>query len=306
MFSVCIATVRPNALLAAVESIRRQTWQDWELIIVSQGNDPTLAPTLATIVAIDPRIRHIHLERKSTSLARNTAIQAACGKWIAITDDDCEASSDWLAVIAEYFESGQGIGVVGGSLIVPPREHKIGVCPGLEPEETLYDSTKNPQQPPPGWDWVGANFAITSELAARVGPFDECLGPGTDSAAAEDTDYKLRLEKIGAKMVATPRSKVYHTYGYRYGIKAMLRHSYNYARGNGFLAAKLTLSNDPRGKEWVDKVRRLVIEPLRNPRKIHRLPLAIYRLRNYLTGYRTCLANYTVDQASGLLRRAGS
>ncbi len=35
--SVCIATVRAATIRTAVAAILRQTWHDWELIVVGQG-----------------------------------------------------------------------------------------------------------------------------------------------------------------------------------------------------------------------------------------------------------------------------
>ena len=63
------------------------------------------------------------------------------------------------------------------------------------------------------------------------------------------TNYAWRASKI--KMGSTPSAIVTHTHGYRYGIKAVIQHSRNYASGNGALAAKMTLMGDPRGSQLV-------------------------------------------------------
>src|SRR5437868_5929993 len=83
-----------------------------------------------------------------------------------------------------------------------------------------------------GWGRIGANFALRASVAARIGFFDEQLGAGTALPAGEDTDYMLRMEAAGVKMRCTPRAVVHHSYGRRFGLKALLANSRNYARGN--------------------------------------------------------------------------
>lgn len=303
MFSVCVATVRPNTLLSTVNAVRRQTWEDWELIIVGQGDCPELATLIEQIKQSDPRIRYIHLAQKGLSRARNAAIRAARGQWIAMTDDDCEPAEDWLEVIAAYFQSGQNISLVGGSLIQPPRPRgKIGTCPGGVMVEALYDPAATPHCPPLGWDIVGGNLAVTRDLTERIGLFDEHLGAGAHFPAGEDTDYKLRIEALGLKMVSTPRSVVTHTYGWRFGMRTIIRHLSAYSRGNGALAGKLTLQKDPRGEKWLNDERRFFIERVLTPQQCHRIPLAINRLKHFTEAYQECVAHFRIDPDTGMLQ----
>src|SRR5204863_158616 len=133
---------------------------------------------------------------------------------------------------------------------------------------------------------IGANFAIRASVAARIGLFDEQLGAGTALPAGEDTDYMLRLEAQGVKMRCTPRAVVHHTYGRRFGLKALLANSRNYARGNGALAAKLSLFGDRRGTEWLtETLRESTVDVLRGL-AWHRLPFSLRRLWHYRAGYR--------------------
>jgi hypothetical protein len=190
-------------------------------------------------------------------------------------------------------------------LIAPkPARRGIAVCPSLVPSEAVYDPVQTGRRPPPGWDWVGGNFAIRRRLFDVVGPFDECLGAGASFPAGEDTDYKLRLEALGIKMRSTPRSVVSHSHGYRYGLRAALRSSRNYATGNGGLAGKLTLLGDPRGREWVVVVAREAIADGVRKRQPHRLPVGLLRFWHYARSYRRCLRQYCVDNQEAVLRRS--
>jgi len=98
----------------------------------------------------------------------------------------------------------------------------------------------------------------SAQIRTRWLPSTRALGDlnnfTTDFPAAEDTDYKLRLEAAGIRMLTTPRAAVVHTYGVRKGW-ALLRSQQNYATGNGGMAGKLTLLGDSRGAEWLEETR---------------------------------------------------
>lgn len=89
--SVIVAAYNAAPYIAqAIESVQAQTLQDWEMIIVDD------ASTDQTIAAVEPylcdsRIRLIkRTENRGPSAARNCALDAAQGEWIAILDAD-----DW-------------------------------------------------------------------------------------------------------------------------------------------------------------------------------------------------------------------
>lgn len=73
----------------AIASVRRQTFCDWELIVVDDGSDDQVE--LEAAVRVDPRIRYIrHLRNRGVSAARNTGIAAARGRFVAFLDSDDE------------------------------------------------------------------------------------------------------------------------------------------------------------------------------------------------------------------------
>jgi GT2 family glycosyltransferase len=307
--TVGIGASRANTIEAAARSICEQTWPDWELLIVGQG--PDTRPTTRALVAAgewlercDPRIKYIHLPEMGLSRARNEAICRAQGEVIAFTDDDCEAEPQWLAVIAAHMQSDPSVGLVGGALLPPPATRfGLSACPTSLPAESFYDPALHHHTPPPGWDWVGASVALRTEAAAQVGLFDEFLGPGAIFPSGEDTDYKLRLEAAGVRMLTSPRAAVRHTYGRRFGLLAVGRMSRNYARGAGAVAGKLTAAGDPRGAVWVRAAYR---EFWRDLLRLRRSGPAVYRLPHFARAYREVLAGYTVDPGTGCLQPKSS
>lgn len=82
---------RADSIQVAAESVLRQTWQDFELIIV---DDCSTDGTVDAINALsDTRIKCLSTDTNmGPSGARNKGIQAASGHWVAFQDSDDE----WL------------------------------------------------------------------------------------------------------------------------------------------------------------------------------------------------------------------
>ncbi len=77
----------------AVESVRQQSFQDWELLIVNDASPDATGALADRLAAADPRIRVLHLpENRGKPNAMNVGTAAAHGAWIALLDAD-----DWYA-----------------------------------------------------------------------------------------------------------------------------------------------------------------------------------------------------------------
>lgn len=298
--SVVIPTVRVTHLSATIESICRQTYRDWEMVVVAQGNDPELKAFVDKGYP-DSRVRFLHLQERGASLARNAGIKAASHSVILFTDDDCEAQEDWISVVLDCFRAYPDVWLVGGALVAPPRPRwRLTSCPQVLPKEVVYDPAKTFAKPPQGWGWVSGNLAILREAYNQVGPFDTFLGPGARFPVAEDVDFGFRLERAHMQMLSTNRSIVHHTYGMRYGLRNVMRNSVNYARGNAAMAAKLTLWGDPRGAEWL-QITLSEAKVQHNLARAYRLPGVVRRVRAFEQAYHECVEKFYVDD-QGLLQ----
>src|SRR6185437_3124324 len=77
---------RANTLGAAIRSVLTQTCQDFEIIVVDDGSTDDPAGVVAGYT--DPRIRFLSQKNKGGGAARNAAIDAATGRFIAPLDSD--------------------------------------------------------------------------------------------------------------------------------------------------------------------------------------------------------------------------
>ena len=77
---------RARILPKAVESILRQTYQDFELIIVDDGSSDNTREVVNSFN--DDRIVYVHQENAGACVARNNGINHARGEYIAFQDSD--------------------------------------------------------------------------------------------------------------------------------------------------------------------------------------------------------------------------
>lgn len=88
-FSIIIPTYNRAYLLPiALDSIRIQTFPDWECIIVDDGSTDNTKDLAQKYIEKDKRFRYIHQENKERSVARNNGIKNAIGKYICFLDSD--------------------------------------------------------------------------------------------------------------------------------------------------------------------------------------------------------------------------
>ena len=85
----------------AVESIRRQTLKDIEIIIVNDGSTDGSMTILEELAAQDERIKLFSQENQGQSAARNFATEKAKGKYIYFMDSDDFLEKDALQLCFE-------------------------------------------------------------------------------------------------------------------------------------------------------------------------------------------------------------
>ncbi len=181
LVSVIIPTRdRPDMLREAMESVSRQSFTDYEIIVVVNGPDnPLTAKTLQVAAAGGGRV--IRIERSGIATAFNTGMKAATGEWLAFLDDDdlwepnklefelkiaAEAAADVVFCDSKLFD---GANSVANRLPRPPLS--------MSPREAM--TLKNYGR--------GCSSTMVKRAAAlAVGGFDE-------SIVSPDWDFWMRL-----------------------------------------------------------------------------------------------------------------
>ncbi|RYF20018.1 MAG: glycosyltransferase [Oxalobacteraceae bacterium] len=88
--SVLIAAYNAAAYIEqALDSVVAQTIPDWEAVVADDCSTDDTCAIVERRSAVDPRIRLLRADRNGgPSAARNRAIDAACGDWLAVLDAD--------------------------------------------------------------------------------------------------------------------------------------------------------------------------------------------------------------------------
>jgi glycosyltransferase involved in cell wall biosynthesis len=103
LVSVIVPTYnRRETIQAAIASVQRQTYSDWELIVVDDGSTDD---TAALIERSDPRLVLIRQKNQGVNAARNTAMLRARGQYIAFLDSDDEWLPHHLELSVAFFRA---------------------------------------------------------------------------------------------------------------------------------------------------------------------------------------------------------
>ncbi len=103
-----------NALRAAIDSVRQQSYGEWELCIADDAStNPAVRNLLEEIVAKETRAKIIFRERNGhISACSNSALTLASGEWCGLLDHDDVLHEDALAWVAEEINSHPDAGLI--------------------------------------------------------------------------------------------------------------------------------------------------------------------------------------------------
>lgn len=107
---------RAHLINKAIGSILRQTFEDYELIIVDDGSSDD---TEETVLAFgEPRIRYFKKSHSGAASARNYGLKLSRGEYIAYCDDDCVWSSRHVSESVSFLDSRPEIGMAYADFLV--------------------------------------------------------------------------------------------------------------------------------------------------------------------------------------------
>lgn len=96
-----------------IRSIVDQTYQNLEIILVDDGSPDNCGAMCDLWAQKDPRIKVIHKENGGSGAARNTALDAATGDYIAFVDSDDYICPEMLQHLLQLLKDGADIAECG-------------------------------------------------------------------------------------------------------------------------------------------------------------------------------------------------
>ena len=126
-------------LSECVDSILRQNFKDFELILVDDGSKDSSWNTIKEYADKDKRVVPIHQENAGVSAARNKGLVSSHGKWICFVDPDDFLPKDGLYQLYKHGDRNNADLVIGNFMRVEKGKYRHG--------ENLQDAFYNNDVP---------------------------------------------------------------------------------------------------------------------------------------------------------------
>lgn len=170
----------------AVDSVLRQTYQDFEIIVVNDGS--TDAATNQLLQAYSkPHTQVIHTENQGVAAARNRGVSAAKGEYILPLDADDKIHASYLEKAVEVLDQHDRVGIVYGDV------------------EFFGEKTGKWELPPYRFPEVLISNVIVCSGLYRKADWEKVGGYKPNMKEAwEDYDFWLSLIELGVEVFHIP------------------------------------------------------------------------------------------------------
>lgn len=170
----------------AIDSLRRQTCADMEIIAVDDGSKDNTREILDQHAGEDRRVRIVAQPNRGLPAARNAGLRVAGGEYVCFLDADDVLLPDKVEKQLAFLDRNPDCDLVYSDyLIGDTRLDPVGlIAVRIPPGDTLDAFACR--------NWFAPMVPLLRRsLVERVGEFDESL------RAAEDWDYWIRCAKAG-------------------------------------------------------------------------------------------------------------
>ncbi|SHL05760.1 glycosyltransferase family 2 protein [Rhodothermus profundi] len=206
-------------ILRAIESVQRQTWTDWELVVVDDGSTDASAVLVEELTAQDERIRLVQQENQGVSRARNRGVQelSPSVRYLLFLDADDMLHPEMLQTLTSYLEQHPEAGAVFCGFTRIDEEDRTIAAPQLFVAHAFVPTLLGFRRL--GMDYQGripfytvmadpvnlpSNTLMRRQIFEQVGGWDE-----TVPQPAEDRDLFMKIA-LFSELHVVPRVLVYY------------------------------------------------------------------------------------------------
>lgn len=187
-------------LRQCVESLFRQSYTQWECVIIDDGSTDETPAICAQLANADPRVHGFRQVNAGLSAARNTGIRHATGEFVQFLDADDLLQPEKLAAHINFLQRNSSVDIVSGEGAYVD-ETGMGAArpwpaPPVEGEGPVVLATLIPENP-----LMVHCPVIRSNVIDRVGMFDETL------RGHEDWEFWLRCALRGCRFAYCSASR---------------------------------------------------------------------------------------------------
>ncbi|HET6560462.1 MAG TPA: glycosyltransferase family 2 protein [Marmoricola sp.] len=207
---------------ACVESVRGQTYDRLQILVVDGASTDATAELIRTSMQCDPRIELIHNPRRNIPSSLNLALEKARGRWLVRVDAHSTVGPDYVGLAVERLREGRWGGVGGRKDAVGRTPAGRAIAVAMSSRLGVGNSRYHFGTAQQEVDHVGFG-AYPTEVVRNAGGWDERL------FANEDFEFDYRLRKAGAKLLLDPRLVV--SWECRQSVADLFRQYYRYGQG---------------------------------------------------------------------------
>lgn len=195
---VVLTKNRAKSLERTLDSLQKQDYSHYEVIVVNNGSTDNTED-----ITNNFPVQYILCSEPSISFCRQRGIEAAQGEIIAMCDDDCVPTANWVSSLIQPLEQNKQIALVAGEVVnigFPIHQQykgrgKIGkngvLKPAINPLEADY--------------FGSANMAFRKSYFLDIGGYDLFF-----TSAYEEVDLIARFKKAGLSTQYNPNASVEH------------------------------------------------------------------------------------------------
>lgn len=189
MVSVVMSVFNGRPFLReAVEGILRQTYRDFEFIVIDDASEDGCWEVLESLAADDPRMVVMRNEENlGVARSRNAAIAIARGRFLACQDADDVSLPGRLASQVQFMDANPAVGLLG---TLPEFIDESGEVIPTSNYPHLFDNESLQQRLPDANCFCAGSVMIRREVIRAVGDYDQDLAP------SEDYDLWLRIAEV--------------------------------------------------------------------------------------------------------------
>ena len=213
-----------------LESLERQTFSDFEVIVVDNSGRRIVEP--------HERVRVIANDRNvGFGAAVNQAIRESNSQFVAVLNDDAVARPQWLEALLEAIEPRPDVGMCASQVLLAGdgRLDSAGMLLCLDGSSKQRGHLESPEKFSRRQEALlpsGSAALYRREMLEEIGLFDEKF-----FLYCEDTDLGLRARWAAWECLYVPEAIVEHRYSHSAGTASALK-AYYVERNRLFLALK--------------------------------------------------------------------
>ena len=170
-----------------LESVRRQTFADYEIIVIDDGSSDATMVEVAEIASIDPRVLVIRQSNAGVASARNSGIAQARGRFLAFLDADDTWDQNHLEIHVARFAQDPSLAVsFSATRYIDGADRFLG---RTTTPQVAYTTAELLATSP---CTTASAIVVRTEVVVMTGGFNDRMRLG-----AEDQEWLVRIRSRG-------------------------------------------------------------------------------------------------------------